>query len=311
MCLFKGRIQNWDDWSKVYMDVELFRPLIEYIAKKHAIEYEEIIPQGFSTNAVFKVGKYIIKLFAPPSSGANTVSDYTAESSAIARALVEGVLVPKLLYRGLIESTYPFYYMVFQYIEGFEARKILKNYTIDEKADFVKQIKTMLKAINQKPFETDFSQNIKTRYNMMQKWHRFNVIIQEQVKTMIATLDLGEQVYVHGDITGDNIIIDVYHQAYLIDFADSTIAPYYYEYPSIIFDLFNFDKTLIHLLIKNTDFNTFIEVLYKGTLLHEFGAHFVERILKIDGTYTPETLPDIRFIKTMLKSLLHQNSSTE
>jgi thiamine kinase-like enzyme len=289
------------------MDTDAFKPLIHEIAKIHQIDVADITPQGFSTNAVFKVGHTIFKIFAPPSSGANTISDFNAELLALTRAYHSGVKVPKLFHKGLIECKYPFYYMIFEYIEALEARDVVKKYSIEEKKIFVDKITTILEALNVTPNESSYDVTVKERYKIFNKWKTFQIGVQQQVDTHIQALKLENLVYVHGDITEDNILISEDNEVYLIDFADSTIAPAYYEYPSIVFGLFDFDQTLFNLFIKDTPIDSFIDMLFDSILLHEFGAIFVEMILNKVGSLTKETLDDIYKIKPLLHQLFNKS----
>ena len=107
-------------------------------------------------------------------------------------------------------------------------------------------------------------------------------------------------VYVHGDLTGENIIMNK-DMITIIDFGDARSAPQYYEYPPIVFDLFNHDKTLSNLFAQGK--KDFVEELFLGTVLHEFGANFVKDICKNHLGIDPVNLTDIYEIKKHIRTL--------
>ena len=77
--LFKEENFDWTSWGKVFQAAESFGPLIKYIFKLHKLPFSSIEHCTPGTNAVFKVGSYIIKIFAPNESGMDTDSDYNTE----------------------------------------------------------------------------------------------------------------------------------------------------------------------------------------------------------------------------------------
>ena len=67
--LFNADIHDWPSWSKVFQSIEAFEPLIKYIFSKHKLLFSAIEKLKPGTNGVFKVGAYVVKIFAPKESG--------------------------------------------------------------------------------------------------------------------------------------------------------------------------------------------------------------------------------------------------
>ncbi|MDR0641084.1 MAG: hypothetical protein LBG07_01325, partial [Treponema sp.] len=73
--LFNGEINNWQDWSRVFQSINSFSPLAEFIFAKENIPFLEIKNLTPGTNAVFKVGGNVVKIYAPIESGIDQTFD--------------------------------------------------------------------------------------------------------------------------------------------------------------------------------------------------------------------------------------------
>lgn len=299
--LFEKDIYNWNSWGEVYQSIPDFRSLIESIfIKEKLLGCENISCLTPGSNAVFKTGNNVIKIFAPKESGVDTEKDYFTEIDSIKRAIMVGIETPRIISSSNIQDKYMFRYIIMDYIEGKEAGNIIKTYSRNQKAEFVKKLKANLSKYNQMPTEIVNDSLLKNRAINNKKWYKFSDNVRSQIVEILKDHTLSSLVYVHGDITADNVIVDNNENLHIIDFADSTIAPFEYEYPPIIFDLFNFDKELIFEFIKDIDYDVFIEKLFIGTLLHDFGADFISIIYnKYTGKDVCE-LSNIHDIKTLL-----------
>jgi len=103
MRLFTGQITNWDEWGNIYQSLPAFASLTEHIFQKENLPLAQIENLTPGTNAVFKVGEYVVKIFAPNESGIDQSLDLQTELFATARANVLGVSAPKLITHGFIE----------------------------------------------------------------------------------------------------------------------------------------------------------------------------------------------------------------
>ncbi|MEF2968572.1 aminoglycoside phosphotransferase family protein [Paenibacillus sp. M1] len=294
--LFKRYIRDWSSWGNVYQSISAFRGLIEEIfAREGLTGYEDISHLTPGTNAVFKVGNYVIKIFAPPESGADTEADYEAEERALQRAIIQGINTPKIVSASSIRDKYLFKYFIMEYIDGRDAGDILPLCSFKQKREFVHQLKENLRKINVSPSEhANYTSFIKRGINN-ERWNAFSNTIQLQRAEILGSLEISPLVYVHGDITAENVRMGKEGQVYIIDFADSTVAPAEYEYPPIVFSLFNYDIGMVHEFIGDLDYDLFIEKLFHGLLMHAFGANFVKEI------FVKYTLQDISELTNLLE----------
>lgn len=309
--LFQRDINNWNTWGAVYQSIEDFRLLIEDIfAREQLIGAGYISPLKPGTNAVFKVGDYVIKIFAPSESGLDTDLDYSAERTAMLRAIQEGIHTPSIVAAGMIEDKYVFKYLIMDYIEGQSAGDVFTQFTLEKKSQFIEQLQQDVSKMNMLPDEGYSREDLIERAVNNERWNIIRPEVIKQIADFLSLYEIQTFVHVHGDLTGDNVLINSVGQVYIIDFADSTIAPVEYEYPPIIFELLHSDIDGILEFIKGLDmkYNEFIDRLFAGTLMHDFGANFVKAIYeKYTGRDIGE-LTDIYEIKKLLHSHLLPNS---
>lgn len=303
--LFEKEIYDWDSWGNVFQSINDFRGLIQEIFIREKLKGgKQITNLTPGTNAVFKAGSYVIKIFAPKESGLNTDSDYKAEIESMRRAVSKGINTPNVIAASHIQDKYLFRYIIMDYIEGREAGSILGSYSSHEKLHFVRELKENLHKLNTKPVEQSGNNLLKEGAITNERWNKYSDKIREQIRDILEGYDIPQSVYVHGDITADNVIIDKQGKLYIIDFADSKIASAEYEYPPIIFDLFDFDNEMIHEFIKDMNYDIFIERLFKSILLHDFGAYFVKLIYEKYRAGGIDELSDIYEIYELIHSKL-------
>jgi len=108
MNLFTAQINGWQSWGKIFQSIRDLEPLIKYIFRHHNLPFTEIENCTPGTNAVFKVGGLVTKIFAPKESGMDTYSDYKTELFGIERANRLGIQVPQLVLNGTVEDKYIF-----------------------------------------------------------------------------------------------------------------------------------------------------------------------------------------------------------
>lgn len=297
MNLFKKDISSWEKWGKAFQDIEAFSLLIEHIFYKEGVPLLEIKNTSPGTNAVFECGNYIIKIYAPKETGI-AESEYRGELEALNRARMQGVSCPTIFACGQVTDKYDFDYLICEKVLGSEARFVLPNYSYDEKNDFVQKLNGILQKINTIAPISDANQKSVPYSN--NRWDIFAPQIKNHVIEIIDGMQFSEMVYVHGDLTGENVFINQ-NDLRIIDFGDARSAPIYYEYPPIVFELFNHNIDLIKLFAQGKD--DFAENLFLATILHDYGAFFVRDICENKLNVNPMELKSINTIKQYILDL--------
>lgn len=78
---FHGKIENWSDWGCVFQSIPAFDGLIREIFRREALPCSGISNLTPGTNAVFRVGDYVIKIFFPMESGLDPLPDFQNEAA--------------------------------------------------------------------------------------------------------------------------------------------------------------------------------------------------------------------------------------
>jgi thiamine kinase-like enzyme len=286
MNLFKKEINNWDDWVNVFQSIADFSSLIEYIFKKEKLPFDKIEKLTPGTNAVFKVGNYIIKIFAPNKSGINQTLDLQTEIYATKRCNALGIFVPKLITEGIVEDKYYFAYIVTEYVNGKEFIYAVKTMTDIEKIKFGKKLCELTNIMNT-PCEQFNNIDVihdKSRYK---RWSKYSENFKNERLAYIKSYNFGENLFVHGDLCGDNIIITTKGELAIIDFADAVLAPKIYEQVLIAMELFKLNSKLLHGYFGNYSKDEFINLCFNGILIHDFGGdiakNYVDNISEVNN----------------------------
>ncbi|HML48378.1 MAG TPA: hypothetical protein PKE04_16670, partial [Clostridia bacterium] len=116
--LFSEEIHGWKSWGRVFQSIDAFYPLIREIFRREGLPMSGVAHLTPGTNAVFRVGDYVVKIFAPAESGMNMDSDYVTELFGMERANKLGVPSPKLRCAGTLADRYLFRYLVMDHLEG-------------------------------------------------------------------------------------------------------------------------------------------------------------------------------------------------
>ncbi|MFE6795807.1 aminoglycoside phosphotransferase family protein [Paenibacillus chitinolyticus] len=276
MYLFKTEINGWDSWGKLYQTISTFEPLIKSIFVKEKLPFTKIEHCTPGTNAVFKVGDYVIKIFAPKESGIDSTADFETESFAIHRANTLGVSVPKLLASGFIQDKYRFSYMIMDYINGTEINKLNKNLTYEEKVTIGHRLRLITDAINT-PCGSFNGIDVIRDKDRQNRWEKYSEHFRKERLNYIHSHDFGEKVFVHGDLNGDNLLLTHDQKLYIIDFAEAVLAPAVYEHALIACELFRFDKAFMTGYFGDYNMDEITELVFNGILIHDFGGDVIEQ----------------------------------
>jgi thiamine kinase-like enzyme len=272
--LFTEEINNWQEWGEVFQSILSFSSLIEFIFTKENLPFAEIRNLTPGTNAVFRVDNNVVKIFAPNESGMDQTLDLQTELFAIKRVNKLGISAPNLIVNGIVKDKYHFAYMITEYIDGVEFSEMSNIMTDNEKTNIGRKLRALTDKMNTpcEPFNNIDVINDKDRGR---RWDKYPAKFKEERIGYINSYDFGEKVFVHGDLCGDNILLDPDNKIYIIDFSDAVLAPKIYEQALVAVELFNFDTSFLRGYFGDYSTDELIELCFNGLLIHDFGGDIV------------------------------------
>ena len=275
MCLFNEAIENWKDWGHVFQSIPAFKEIVFHILNKENLKTAEIENLTPGTNAVFKVGSCVIKIFAPAESGMDQTCDLETELFAIKRANAVGISTPRLIAYGEIWDKYKFSYVITEFVAGIELAEAFKTMSDERKVSIGKRLRTITDKMNTscEPFNDIDIINDRER---QKRWESYPVTFKNERRAYIDSLTFEEMVFVHGDLCGDNILITSDDELFVIDFADSVRAPREYEHALVAVELFEFDKMLLKGYFGDYLADGLTEICLNGLLIHDFGGDIIK-----------------------------------
>jgi len=231
--LFNEIITDRGSFDRYRNSTETFMPLIKYIYEINNIKLGEVFATPQSSDAVFRIGDTVIKIFQPPEANMGSGDrEYITEVKVMEHARNAGILVPDMIGNGTVyDEPYTFNYTVMNYIKGISANEALLNYNNAEKVDFAFKLKEIMTKFNVPNPDLPIPRfDEPGRINNI-FWSRLPESFKEDRMRYIKNTVFPELVICKGDTGGQNIIIDGKGRLFLIDFAESNHAPYYYDLP--------------------------------------------------------------------------------
>jgi len=302
MFLFTEQINDWDDWGKVFQSIPAFTSLIEYIFQKEKLPMTtiELLPPG--SNAVFKVGEYVVKIFAPQGMGEDYGTDVDVELFGMKLANEQDLPAPKLITSGEVNDKYYFRYMVMEYLHGKMLGEIEDSLSYDDKVNIGRQIRDITDKLNVRC--ENFTPVDVIEYAMKNDgWKKYNfpTSFQEERLAYLADVHIGEnsKVYCHGDWNCDNILLDDKLNVYIIDFADAMYAPADYETAYIASALFCFEKPYMTGYFGDYNVEDILSICMKWIPIHAWGHATIKGNL-VDVT----KISSFAVLREMLYSLI-------
>lgn len=148
MYLFNEDIGSWDDWGRVFQSIAVFEPLVGAIMKEEKLAFDRIYNLTPGTNAVFRVGEYVLKIFAPEECGRGQNRDFETEVFALKFAVEHGVTAPRLVGSGAYKDKYVFHYIVLDYVEGREFNDEVKSMSDGQKVEAGRELRRLADGMN-------------------------------------------------------------------------------------------------------------------------------------------------------------------
>jgi tRNA A-37 threonylcarbamoyl transferase component Bud32 len=271
---FTEKISNWQDWGKIYQSIPAFSPLVRHILDRENLPPAILQNLTPGTNAVFKVGDYVVKIFAPAESGIDQTLDLKTELFAMRRMNAMGVAAPKLAAHGIVEDKYRFAYMITECIDGIEFTDAVKSMSNAGKLDFGSELREITDKMNT-PCEPWGGIDVMNNQCRSFRWNKYPERFKAERLAYIKSHDYGDKVFVHGDLCGDNILLTPQGKLFIIDFADAVLAPAVYEHALVAVELFDLDPALMRGYFGDYDAVEMTEICLSGLLIHDFGGDVV------------------------------------
>lgn len=291
--LFQETVGNWEDWGRVFQCKRAFTPLAREIFRREGLPFVPLASLTPGTNGVFRSGPYVIKIFFPKEAGPDPYPDFRNEAAVCGRLAQWGVPTPALIAQGVMEDAYDFCYLVTRYCPGKEAGPWLASASPEEQEAFVLCLKGLLKKLNRPADGLIPPVDLLKRAVENPRLQALPPKLREEMGRRAGSLDLRHPVLVHGDLTGENLLVDEEGNLTLIDCADACLAPAFYELAPIVFELFQCQKGLLR-LFAGEEGESFTERVLDAVCLHDFGAHMLRDAPLREGLPPFESLHDAK-----------------
>ena len=295
--LFNQTICGWEDWGRLYRSIPDFLPLAQEIFVREKLPpIRETAALTPGTNVVFRADEFVVKIFAPAESGMDAQKDYQTELDAVQQAEALRIAVPKLRAAGFVDDRYRFYYLISDYVPGEEAGDWLRHADQAAQIRFCGWLREQTVRLHQSCPIGQFRRKGAAEALGNKKWEILTPKAEAERRALLVELPGGEQVFVHGDLTAENLLVETSGKAMMIDFADAVLASEEYELPPILFSLLNYSPVLAAEFWKGRT-DSLAEAAFRGILLHEYGAWILREVcerLQLPSVEELDSLDQVR-----------------
>ena len=315
------RIDSWDDWTRVYNDVSVWRSLVDGICVREGIGYRQLHPASANTNAVFLLDRaYALKIYSPfwdefdferrlldalgshQEIPASDIVGYGRISDA------DGVLWPYLITRYSAARSYS------------EIRNELSNKDALSLAAQLGQIVRALHALDTTQLATDATEQgwanvvVERRRAALSELTEAGVLGTKIVKPLESLLDQAieadrpeSRVIIHGYLGADHVLCAPTDEGWkieaLIDFGDAKVGVRGYEWMPLWLGFFDRNPVSARAFLYAYDSSLFDDHEFPmraiaWTLLHDFGADELTRLWRERGQ--PEPYASIEALQELL-----------
>lgn len=270
--LFHEKIANLDDWGRFFQNRAAFTPLAREIFARCSLPFPGLESCTPGSNAVFRAGAYVLKIFAPEESQIGGEGEFLAEKYGLERAERLGVPAPRLVRWGTIQDKYLFRWMLLERVEGRLLAHAAQELSEAQWQDVGAQLRHWVERLDG-PCEGSVGKPLRDPMSEG-RWKLFPEAFRRQRLELLADWQ-PEAVFVHGDLNADNLMVTPENRLVLIDFADSRTAPFETELAALVCDGFRFPKAYLQGFLGNNDRAALAKDLARGLLLHDYGAWII------------------------------------
>jgi len=301
-------IHDWADWSAIFTDAALWRPVIARLwteepslAARTGVARVASLTAGFpGTCAVFIVNEAaVIKLFPPMVAG-----DFARERAVY--RLLDGHLPerPRLLADGVLRDRIDWPYLVTSFLPGAAWRDARAAMPRKQQLAVAHTLGERVRCVHDTPIRPGLG------WPPVDAWPRLvatrlaeapaalRAMLPERVaseaEALLPETDwfAGEPRLLHADLTQDHALVsrqgDEWRLTGLIDWADAEVGDPTYEWVALFFGFCGQDAALLRAFLTGYDPDGAAGLpdrrrLLACTLLHRFGAHIIAGVLPDDA----------------------------
>lgn len=316
---------TWEDWSGMYVDTDLWTPVIRAICHGEGIPVERIHCGFPGTNAVFLLdtgdGSELVIKIAPP----QCREDQRTEL-AIGRALSGRIPVPAIVASGVFHDRTDWPWFIMTRMPGVAAREVRGGMRRDQWLALCREAGMLVKGIHATPlsaltgmdgvtadaaWQNQWREQPQTTLVRLRQEKVFSVEDLTRLQAFHRrTMDSGTRpapasgdhlTLVNADLTEDHLLVmeeaGQWRIGALIDLADGCLAPAAYEWPALWFGLLGRDREALHAFFSGydpawRDTPAFWTSLLAHVLAHRFGFHMLRDAMAKGGA---GSLPDDLF----------------
>ncbi len=315
------RIDSWDDWTRVYNDVSVWRGLIDAICVREGLGYRQIHPASANTNAVFLLDRaYALKIYSP-------FWDEFEFECALLDALGpnEEIPTPYLVGSGQVSDAagVAWDYLITRYCAARPYSELRQQLSEDDALSIAAQLGPTLRALHE--LDLNLVANAATerawtdvvaerRRNALNELIQAGVLSAAIVSSLEFSLDDAiaadrqeSRVIAHGDLGADHVLCAPTDNGWqieaLIDFGDAKIGTWEYEWMPLWLGCFAGEPGFARVFLNAYD-PTLLEDpefprrAVAWTLLHDFGADEIKRLWREQGAVGP--IESIEVLKQLL-----------
>lgn len=292
--IISQKIDSLNDWKEFLSKEKSITNLAELIIKKNRISADKIERINIGTNAVFDLGKYILKIYAV------NEKSYGAWKNCKRKIILSNMLqsspyhVPAIVKTGHIHDRYIIYYNIIEKIDGLvSVSEILckpdsLRYTL-----FLKELHNIVHFFHSLNINSDIARMYS---KPIKKYPKEQIEYTEYLHKYLCKNHSNYGI-VHGALTEFNIYFNEKNEIVILDFEDWMYAPFIVEYPTICFELLK-QPQIISDFFGNMPSSDTVEMLIAAILLHRESIRFLKMIsLQMDCN---QTLPSINEMRLFL-----------
>ena len=301
-------IDSWSDWTRVYNDVSLWRPVVDAICASEGIRYHHIERPRSNTNAVFILDRrLVVKIYSP------FWSEHDIEPKLIEVLSADGVVpVPRIVASGQYEDRAAWQYLVIEHCPGQTLESLRPELTREETTIIAAQVGAVTRALHETDVDrlegADAGESwdalvARRRREVLPELLDRGLVTPDVAETLAAILDevisdsrSKPRAVVHGDLESDHVLLSradgQWRVTAIIDFGDARVGVRDYEWMPLWLGLFDRNTDEMRAFIKSYDPTLLSDKILTRriigwTLLHDFGTDAIAELLQKTNTPTP------------------------